>query len=294
MGKVLSKFFKNYANFKGRASRGEYWLFYLSMILIPFVIGALSAIAMYLEADPDITVAVTFAAMGLFSLIMFIPSLAVTCRRLHDSGKSGSYIFFSLIPAIGGILIFVWLIQDGEPCENRYGPDPKGRGIPERSAASAPQEPARVAMQQPQPVVAAPQPTVQKPRPAAPQQPLTATQPVQVNQHVRMNQTDFSQIRCVCEKGIVAGTGVSGRRIVIGRDRGACQMAFPENAKGISKRHCAVYLEGEQPVLIDLGSTYGTYLANGKKIPANVPIKIRYGDCFYLASGDTMIRVGRS
>lgn len=266
MKRMFNYFFKNYANFKGRASRKEYWLFYLAMALIPVVIYVLAAIGMGLGIEPEIVLSCTMIALALFSLIIFIPALAVLCRRLHDSGRSGSYYFFSLIPVIGGILLFVWLIQDGDPCENRYGPDPKGRGVPARASAAA-----QIPVQQPQ----------------------VDYTTVLVDQPVRMNQPDYGQIRCICEKGIIAGACVSGKRIVIGRDRNTCQLVFPENAKGVSRRHCAVYLEGDQVMVVDLGSRYGTYLTNGQNIPANTPFKLKCGDRFFVASGDTMIRVER-
>ena len=74
---------KKYADFSGRARRKEYWMFILFNILISFVIGILGAIIG--ETGGLITVSLS----GLYSLFIFIPSIAVTVRRLHDTNRTG-------------------------------------------------------------------------------------------------------------------------------------------------------------------------------------------------------------
>lgn len=103
MGKSLSSIFANYAVFTGRARRSEYWWFYLFNILVAWI--------------PIIG--------WLWALAVLIPSLAVGVRRLHDTGKSGWYLLFCLIPLVGSILLIVWFCQDSEPGPNKYGPSPK-------------------------------------------------------------------------------------------------------------------------------------------------------------------------
>jgi len=56
---------------------------------------------------------------------IFVPSLAVAVRRLHDIGKSGWYLFFGFIPIVGGIILLVWACQDSQPGINEYGTNPK-------------------------------------------------------------------------------------------------------------------------------------------------------------------------
>ncbi|MCK9211045.1 MAG: DUF805 domain-containing protein [Ignavibacteriaceae bacterium] len=104
----------NYANFKGRARRKEYWMFGLFSIL--FSIAAIIV---------DFIVGTYFVIYMLYMLALIIPSLAVLVRRLHDVGKSGGWFFISLIPLIGGIWLLVLLCTDGNPGENNYGPSPK-------------------------------------------------------------------------------------------------------------------------------------------------------------------------
>jgi uncharacterized membrane protein YhaH (DUF805 family) len=61
----------------------------------------------------------------LYALATFIPGLAVAIRRLHDTGKSGWYFLVAFIPLIGGIILLVFMVMQGDIGENAYGPDPK-------------------------------------------------------------------------------------------------------------------------------------------------------------------------
>ncbi|MAB48087.1 MAG: hypothetical protein CMC05_05610 [Flavobacteriaceae bacterium] len=111
---------ENYANFNGRARRKEYWMFTLINTLIIFGL----AIFVGLLADTN---AVYFPAiiLGLYVLGVFIPNLAVTVRRFHDTGKSGWYYLLSLIPYVGGLILIIMMAQNGDTGTNQYGPDPK-------------------------------------------------------------------------------------------------------------------------------------------------------------------------
>ena len=107
----------NYANFNGRASRQEYWMFFLFNIIFAIVVGFVDG----------------FLGLGflylLYSVAVLIPSLAVGVRRLHDVNKSGWWLFISLIPIIGAIWLLILLCTDSNPGENNYGPSPKAAPI---------------------------------------------------------------------------------------------------------------------------------------------------------------------
>lgn len=106
---------KKYAVFSGRATRSEYWYFFLVNFLISMVINVLSIFgSQSMEA---------LIFVGIFyNLFIFIPGLSLCVRRLHDIGKSGWMIFISLIPFIGIIWLIVLLCKKSEPSENQYGP----------------------------------------------------------------------------------------------------------------------------------------------------------------------------
>ena len=112
----------NYANFNGRARRKEYWMFTLFFLLFAliggFIIGILSAVSETASLIALILVAVWYLAH-------LVPSLAVTVRRLHDTGKSGWLYLIALIPYIGSFVIFIFTVLDGDRGDNAYGPDPK-------------------------------------------------------------------------------------------------------------------------------------------------------------------------
>jgi uncharacterized membrane protein YhaH (DUF805 family) len=104
-----------YATFDGRARRKEYWMFFLVNLIISLVLGFIEGI---------------FGGPGLlgllYSLAVLIPSIAVTVRRLHDTGRSGWWILIGLIPVIGWIVLLVFMLMDSQPGSNQYGPNPKG------------------------------------------------------------------------------------------------------------------------------------------------------------------------
>lgn len=117
-GQAISLFFSNYANFKGRASKSEYWFVFLLNTVIGMIIGGISGF--FAELVPEIAMVFNIISL-LYSLATFIPGVAVMVRRLHDTGKSGSYWFISLIPIAGAIILYVQLAKDSE-WDNQWGP----------------------------------------------------------------------------------------------------------------------------------------------------------------------------
>ena len=108
------KVLRQYADFTGRARRQEYWMFTLVSVIISIVIQVIEAIL-------DIPQLLS----GLYGLGVFIPSLAVGARRLHDTDRSGWWLLIALVPLIGIIVLIIFFVQDSTPGTNRYGPNPK-------------------------------------------------------------------------------------------------------------------------------------------------------------------------
>jgi uncharacterized membrane protein YhaH (DUF805 family) len=106
--------------FQGRARRKEYWFFVLFNIIVSVILNFLDrAIGTY-DAEAGAGV-----LGGVYALAVLIPSIAVTVRRLHDTGRSGWWILIGLIPVIGWIVLLVFMLLDSQPGDNQYGPNPK-------------------------------------------------------------------------------------------------------------------------------------------------------------------------
>jgi uncharacterized membrane protein YhaH (DUF805 family) len=111
---------KKYADFSGRAQRAEYWYFVLFYFIFFILLAIIDqAVGLF---NYEITMGLL---SGLFGLAMFLPSIAVAVRRLHDTGRSGWWLLISLIPLVGGIVLIVFCCLDSAPGTNAYGPNPK-------------------------------------------------------------------------------------------------------------------------------------------------------------------------
>ncbi len=113
---------KKYAVFSGRSRRKEYWMFCLFNFLISFGIGIVSGI---IGARGALSGALGIVSI-VYSVAAIIPGLAVFCRRMHDTGRSGWWWLIGLVPLVGAIVLLVFLCSDSQPGENKYGPNPKG------------------------------------------------------------------------------------------------------------------------------------------------------------------------
>lgn len=108
--------FNKYITFEGRAPRSEFWYFALFMVLGSFVFGIL---------DVVLFPAMEWGPLGsIFSLVTFLPSIAVAARRLHDIDKSGWWQLINIIPIIGWILFLIWTTSLGSRGPNRFGDNP--------------------------------------------------------------------------------------------------------------------------------------------------------------------------
>lgn len=131
------KCWSNYATFRGRARRTEYWSFALFNFLMPlffFIGGLLLTIigcVLFTDQGAGLLIALPlfmpiFGVVSfLYSLAAFIPGLAVISRRLHDTGKGFGWFFIILLPLIGAIVLLVFFLMGSEPQTNRFGPNPK-------------------------------------------------------------------------------------------------------------------------------------------------------------------------
>jgi len=103
--------FTKYVDFEGCASRPEFWWWVLFTLVVAAALQTFS-----------------YSLSGVFSLATFLPGIAVTARRLHDTDRSGWLQLLWIIPIIGWILLIIWCAEPGKP--NRYGGSPPAPSAP--------------------------------------------------------------------------------------------------------------------------------------------------------------------
>ncbi len=123
----LSKF----VTWRGRASRSEFWFFFLFAMLCIIVATIVDRIlgTTFKFANPATGLEQSLGYGYVYSLValaLFLPNLAVMVRRLHDTGRSGWWYWIVLIPLVGAILLIVWFATKGTTGSNEYGEDPLG------------------------------------------------------------------------------------------------------------------------------------------------------------------------
>jgi len=122
------KVLKQYADFKGRARRKEFWMFTLFNFLATAAATILDNVLGLTFAD-DIPYGPIYV---IYVLGVLVPGIAVGIRRLHDVNKSGWWIFIALVPLLGTLYLLYLNVKEGDAGKNQYGPDPKAS---ERKAA---------------------------------------------------------------------------------------------------------------------------------------------------------------
>lgn len=121
---------RKYAVFTGRAGRKEYWIFGLIHSLIIFALRYPHFLTGTINPDSHLGQMRMLYAFG-----TFIPLIAVSVRRLHDTDRSGWWFLTFLIPLLNLILFFFFMAEDSQPGENRYGPNPKNIDLVDNAAA---------------------------------------------------------------------------------------------------------------------------------------------------------------
>jgi len=112
--------FYEYAVLKGRAARKDFWMFYLINVVF-------MAIALFIDKVSGLGSRDYYAGpvFIIYTLLVLTPLVTVCVRRLHDTGRSGWWVFIKLIPVIGSAWLLVLLCLEGDKGTNAYGADPK-------------------------------------------------------------------------------------------------------------------------------------------------------------------------
>ena len=124
-GEAVKSFWSNYATFRGRSRRSEYWWIQLFLVITNLAVAAIDLVLMNGDID-------RFVANGgggivglVWILVTIVPALAVLVRRLHDTGKSGWWALIGFVPLVGGIVLLVFTLLDSEAGDNKFGVSPK-------------------------------------------------------------------------------------------------------------------------------------------------------------------------
>lgn len=110
---AIKSVFGKYATFSGRASRSEYWYFYLFYFIAYLVLAAL-----------DMALGSVVLFTGIYLLGIIVPIVSLSVRRLHDVNRSGWWYWIFLVPLVGAILLLFWACTKGTTGDNRFGADP--------------------------------------------------------------------------------------------------------------------------------------------------------------------------
>lgn len=113
MFEAVGACFSKFATFSGRARRAEYWWFTLFNVIVGLVLG-------FAQGGAELGIA------DLYSLVILLPSLAVSARRLHDTGRSGWWQLLVFVPIVGWIVLLIWFCQPSNVGHNIHGADPIG------------------------------------------------------------------------------------------------------------------------------------------------------------------------
>ena len=108
------KAWKNYTNFSGRARRKEFWYVFIINLLISLVLGVFQET--FLRAIASLVSII-------YSLAFILPGIALSIRRLHDTGRSGWWLLIGFVPIIGVIVLIVFFASDSQPGPNQYSAD---------------------------------------------------------------------------------------------------------------------------------------------------------------------------
>lgn len=126
---AIKQFFMNYANFYGRANRGEYWWVALALFVVNLLIS-IPGTALGTSDGTTITMNPIFTGLqSIVNLVTLVPSIAIAVRRLHDTGRSGWWNLIVLVPFVGWIILLVLLAGGSKPegvrFDNPDGSQPK-------------------------------------------------------------------------------------------------------------------------------------------------------------------------
>lgn len=163
---AVVRYFKRYARFSGYSSRSEYWWVYLFNIIVGSVFAVLMSVSflpmMYAlslaHETPDgallfpdggawalMPLTIIVIVLTIYSLATLVPTIALTVRRIRDTGRDWPWIFVGFVPYIGGLLILLLCAQKTDMSQHRPEWEDNSPGKPVEASYSSAQ-PANTAL----------------------------------------------------------------------------------------------------------------------------------------------------
>lgn len=118
---------KRYADFTGRSSRREFWMFQLLYVAIAIATVTIMTVDTNSYGETGLLTKLTLVSAILAALGLAVPLLAVEARRFHDQDKSAWLVLINLVPYVGFVIVAIMMTAEGTKGDNRYGADPLAR-----------------------------------------------------------------------------------------------------------------------------------------------------------------------
>jgi uncharacterized membrane protein YhaH (DUF805 family) len=289
-------FWLNYANFNGRTSRAGYWWVFLCNAIINIAFGAAIVVILFSQAGSiiggvsnnamdyaslgasvfggGIAVIIILSIWGLYGLATIVPSLAISVRRLHDTGRRW---FWVLLPYVGTVILIVKFVLG---FESNAGWTFFVLPIIELAGSIW----LLVLML----------------FPASPNAFGNPTKPYA--EGGSYNSDNVNRVRKKSANGYIVGVAgeysgqnidiPAGEKIVIGRDAGYSHIVIKNNAAKVSRKHLTVSMGDNGDYIVVDYSSNGTYKADGTRLAAGVPVRVHAGTVIYLGKENNSFRLG--
>ena len=122
---AVQSVFSKSTKVEGRAPRSEFWYWILFVIIVQLVtIVPVIMVAMLIQAQDVWALLPFLIAAGAIALFLWLGTITVSIRRLHDQGLSGWFFLLFVIPSLGGLIQFIFMLQPSNPGPNKFGPQP--------------------------------------------------------------------------------------------------------------------------------------------------------------------------
>ena len=113
---ALKDGFARYVDFRTRSTRAQFWWWVVWSVVLGFAASIVDSLLGLSEVG---------AVNGLVSLVLFLPSIAISVRRLHDIGRTGWWYLIILVPLVGWIVLIVFFCTATKEEVNQWGPPPR-------------------------------------------------------------------------------------------------------------------------------------------------------------------------